>query len=1215
MSLTSSSTTAEPSPTGAPDAAGACLRVHGHHSLLTGVGSPAELLERGWELGLESVALCDVDSIAGVVELLQAHARLLGAWEDGRRAGAPPPRPIVGAELSDAQGRSGRVVALVREEAGWASLCKLVSARRLGADPGSVQPAELEGARFDLVDAVLETHAGLALLVDHPRLVLELGGRLPEGSLFAALPAPPPGLAARDRRTWTLFDPPEPTDPDTLDLIDAGKTPPPARPTAAVVLGLVAAAGSLGVPLVAAPDTYLARAADLPHHRVRAAIRGNALVERVPEDWLAREPAHLMGGAEQRALLLPYEDFVDEDADGLLARTAELARSCCFTPPLGGVVFPQLDLGTDKSPYSELTRLAFEGAAERYRPITPPVVERLEMELGAIDALGFAAYFLLVHKIAGFAKGRGIPCVGRGSAADSLVAYCLGLTDADPIRYRLPFERFLNPTRADRPDIDLDFCWRRRDEVLDAVYETFGATRTAMIATLGTFGLRSAFREAAVALGLAPAEFERWSRRLPWGVPARSAWREPPAKLAHLAQNPVAQAVANLPECRTFPYERFDATLDAAAGLLEVPRHMGLHPGGVVVAPRSITEHTACARAAKGPVVTQFDKDGVEAIGLVKMDLLGNRALTVVDDCVKLLATECGVDLDIQAIPEDDPETGELLATGRTVGCFQVESPGMRNLLKQTAARTMDDVIQAIALIRPGPASSGMKDAYVRRFRGREEPTPPHPLLAEVLADTYGVMLYQEDVMQVAVTLAGMTLAEADGLRRALSKRRSAELERLEARFLAGAAERGVTGDEARHVWELVANFATFGFCKAHAVTYGRISYRTAWLKAHFPVPFLASFLASHTGYYAQRVYVEEARRLGAAILGPDVNKSGADYAFARVPADPGGPAGSARPTRGAPVPGSEHPAGQAAGWPGIRAGLGQVKGLSETSITAILEGREAEGPFLSLPDLLERTCLARDEAEALIRTGALDAFDRTRPELLWRLHLLKSPARRAPRRIPGEASLDPVALESLRATPATRQAERLPGRVAEPASLFAGNTGWGDDGGRLPLTGKPGTGPSPTQPMLAFPPRELAAAALPALPDPDPRERALGELELLGFTCSLHPVALFGDKLPTPNGRAPELTPCGELDRLAGHRVHLFGWVAASRRLRGGDGRWMRFLTLEDESGLAEAAIFADAYERLAPRLSGPGPYLVSGTVEDQLGSCTLHVEDVHAE
>ncbi len=1161
-----------------------------------GVDSPANLLVRGAQLGLGGLGLCDVDSVAGLVEFVQAWERL--------EADLPGqgPRPILGAEISDPKGQPGRVVALVTSGEGWKSLCKLVSARRLGADPGGVAPEDLHGpASFLLVDAVLEFSAGLIFLVDHPRLLFALAGRLGEEQLFAGLPVPPPGLgrgasSAVSDATWSLFDAPSPPDPEHLHFIEAGKAPPPVRPNPMVVEALVGTAKALGIPMVAAPDCYFAQAEGQAAHRIRAAIRGNALVERVPDAWLAPDTSSLECAARMRELYDGYGPLLENTADSPVASTIDalfeqtnhIADRCRFTPELGGVIFPKLDLEAGRTAYSELAQLAFDGMSKRYRPLTPAVTRRMETELSAIDELGFSAYFLLVHRIAGFAKDSGIPCVGRGSAADSLVAYCLGLTDADPIRYKLPFERFLNPTRKDRPDIDLDFCWRRRDEVLEAVYETFGPTRTAMISTCGTFGLRSAFREAALAVGLAPAEFNRWSKRLPWSTPAPSTWREPPAGLSHMAHNPVAQAFANLPDCKHFPFDRFGGTLDAAALLLDVPRQMGLHPGGVVVAPHSITDHVACARAAKGPVVTQFDKDGVEAIGLVKMDLLGNRALTVLDDCLKILRDECGVEVDLEAIPEDDALTGELLAAGRTIGCFQIESPGMRNLLKQTAARTMDDVIQSIALIRPGPAGSGMKDAYVRRFRGLEEATPPHPLLEDVLSETYGVMLYQEDVMQVAVALAGMTLGESDRLRRALSKRGGSELEILQARFMEGSRQRGVATKDARHVWELVANFAAFGFCKAHAVTYGRISYRTAYLKAHFPVPFLAAFLASHTGYYAARVYVEEARRLGAAILGPDINRSGADYAFARLK-----------------------------GWPGLRAGLGQVRGLSEDTVAAILSSREADGPFLSLPDVIERTPAQRDEVEALIRTGALDAFDRTRPELLWRLHLLHGPARKAPRLTHGERPLDAMALESLGRSHGDRVAETVPSAGASPG-LFDGNTGWGGSGGRLPFTAAqvPGslprqTAPTPStgrpqQPSLAFPRRELGAAALPALPDPGAIERALAELELLGFSTNLHPVRLFGD---------PDLsafTPCAELDSLAGTRITLLGWVAASRRLRGADGQWMRFLTLEDESGLAEAALFATANARWSHMLTDHGPFLVTGTVEEQMGACTLHVEHV---
>ncbi|MCA8980049.1 MAG: DNA polymerase III subunit alpha, partial [Planctomycetes bacterium] len=545
------------------------------------------------------------------------------------------------------------------------------------------------------------------------------------------------------------------------------------------------------------------------------------------------------------------------------------------------------------------------------------------------------------------------------------------------------------------------------------VYELFGAERTALISTLNRFGLRAAFRETALAEGLPPAVVNRWSKLVPHYAPGAAkadfdgdvADRDPDGDGANdgsadrVSEAPPEPGVTNQerlameraraerrvgggpdgvlelalrssPEARGFPFddERWARVLRHAERLLDAPRHHGLHPGGVVVAPGPITDVVACQRAAKGVVVTQFDKDAVEAIGLVKMDLLGNRALTVVDDCLRSLAAR-GVTPDLERIDENDPRTAALLREGRTIACFQVESPGMRNLLKQTGAADMDAVIQAVALIRPGPASSGMKDAYVRRFRGLEEPTPPHPRLVDLLCRTQGVMLYQEDVMQVAARMAGMDLAEADQLRRALKKRDAHRLEALAERFLEGCAGEGIPRAEAAPVWELIANFASFGFCKAHAVTYGRIAYRCAWLKAHHPADFLCAFLESDTGYYRTRVYVEEARRMGTPILGPDVNKSAEGFRLEEV----------------------------APGAVGLRIGLRSVKGITRKTLERILAERE-RAAFLSLPDFLERSGARTDECEALIQCGAFDAFDRTRPELSWRLHLLRTPQTRPPK-------------------------------------------------------------------------------------------------------------------------------------------------------------------------------------------------------------------------
>lgn len=1189
------------------------LRVHGHHSMLTGVDAPKQLIERAAELALPALALADVDTASGVVDLARAARRIRGV------------RPIVGAEISDPSGLPGRVVALAKDGEGWRNLCKLVSARQLGGDPGETR-ARLDGPEaFRVVDEVVRRQAGLVLLVDHPRLVMEFAGRVDERALYAAIS--PASLALRvargvprnaaraandDRRRGGVrsagidaFDVRRRGDEE---LLETPKVPAPEPPVAAQELVEVSRACDIAT--LAVPDTYYAHASSAADHRTRVAIKHNALAHDLPESWLASRPAHLLTAAEMRAL---YADLPEvpgpfaRSALGAIERTLDVADACRFELDLDRLLFPQATLAPGETPYSRLAALAFRGASERYRPLKPEVVHRLEYELTTIDKLGFSGYFLLVVQIADFARAQGIPYVGRGSAADSLVAYCLRLTDADPLRYRLTFERFLNPTRKDRPDIDLDFCWRRRDEVLGHVDALFGAERTAMIATIATCGVRAAFREAALVEGVPPALANRWSRRLPLyptgssvaaealgilhggqattsGVRTRERGTRPaPAPIALpacLADNEVAELFARTPEARGFPFDdpRIRRVLHAADRLVGVPRHYGLHPGGVVVAPGPITDFLPCQRATKGCVVTQFDKDAVEAIGLVKMDLLGNRALTTVDDCLKALARD-GVQVDLDALPEDDPATARTLREGRTLGCGQIDSPGMRNLLQQIGATKMDDVIQALALMRPGPAGSGMKDEYVRRHRGLEPQHAPHEWLTELLWDTHGLMLYQEDVMHVAARVAGMDLAEADVLRRALQKRKNAEdLPALRERFVGGAIDQGIDRAQALDVWKLVENFASFGFCKAHAVTYGRIAYHAAWLKSHHPSTYLAAFLESDTGYYATRVYVEEARRLGVTILPPDVNASAKHAWHAH---------------------GARH---------AIRVPLGRVRGVGAATLDAIVVAREKDGRFTSLPDFLERTGAQGDEVEALIRCGAFDGFDRPIPELLWRLHLLRAPARRVPK----DAALDARELAALRATPRSREDARAKDSLRAARAKTAGWSGAGIGIGNLDL--------APGETTSLFGPPETGAPALPRLPDLDRAARGRLEHELLGLTVSAHPTALFPcpadariaarDDVGGESARPVNPTSARDVPRLAGARITLRGWTAATRPVRTVDGRVMRFLTLEDETGLAEIVIFADVYERDGAHLAERGVLCVTGTVEDHMGACTLHAE-----
>ncbi|MCA9002697.1 MAG: hypothetical protein KDB61_12290, partial [Planctomycetes bacterium] len=398
----------------------------------------------------------------------------------------------------------GRLICLVRDEAGYRNLCKLVSARQLGHDPGSPRDENEDG--FDLVHAAVRWQEGLFFLADHPHLLLQLYGRVKAGQVFAALPPRNPDTPRG--QGYTL---PRPTGGSI-------KTPDPAPPFARTEL--IDAARTTGAALLAVPDMYYPTPRDRAQHRLQVAIKRGALLVDLPPSWMCAEPGHLLDGERMHTAYadvcdVPGEWPVEGEGPAPLLRTLAVAKACDYAPPLGGVLFPRVDLEDHETPYSKLCQMAFDGARKRYRPIPPEVMERLNYELSTLEKLGFAPYFLLVERIAAFAKKEGIPHVGRGSAADSLVAYCLELTDADPLRYKLPFERFLNPGRKDRPDVDLDFCWRRRDEVLQHVFELFDPSRTAMISTLNRFGARSAFREAALAHGIPPAEFQRWSHRIP----------------------------------------------------------------------------------------------------------------------------------------------------------------------------------------------------------------------------------------------------------------------------------------------------------------------------------------------------------------------------------------------------------------------------------------------------------------------------------------------------------------------------------------------------------------------------------------------------------------------------------------------------------------------------------------------------------------------------
>lgn len=668
-------------------------------------------------------------------------------------------------------------------------------------------------------------------------------------------------------------------------------------------------------------------------HRVLSAIRLNKTIDTLDAHETAPPGAWFRSPDEMAKLYGEWPETVEN--------AQWVAEQCHLELQLGTPLFPQCDLPQDETPFSFLWKRAFEGVNTRYKNLTPQIVERLHRELDVIYRLGFAPYFLIVWDIVQHAVALDIPIVGRGSAANSLVAYALGITRVDPFKYDLYFERFLNPSRTDCPDIDLDICWRRRDEVIDYVYKKYGDERVAMICTFNTFQARSALRDVAKTFGLTEDEINDIVRQLP-----------------HYKASDVRTVVKFLPECRylRLDQEPLKSILEISEQLDAYPRHLSIHSGGLVIAPEPLTHFVPLQRSTKGILITQYDMHPIEDLGLIKMDLLGHRSLTVIQETVNMVRENRGIMLDIEHLPDPDPLTADLIRNGRTIGCFQIESPAMRALLKATRADSTDMLIKTLSLVRPGPSGSGMKKHFIDRHRGLEETVHLHPSLETVLGDTYGVMLYQEDILKVAHVIAGLTLGEADGLRRAMTKKRSPhEMAKSMKGFIEKAIANGVAEQQAEEIWGLMSNFAEYSYCKAHASTYGELSYQCTYLKAHFPAEFMAGVLSNRGGFYHPAVYIEEARRCGVRIIPPAVNKSRFEYSVEDM---------------------------------SIRMGFVEIRNLTHSAVQGLLAARKA-APFESFCDLCQRAHLTYADADILIQSGACDELGHTRPEMLWELKML----------------------------------------------------------------------------------------------------------------------------------------------------------------------------------------------------------------------------------
>ena len=685
------------------------------------------------------------------------------------------------------------------------------------------------------------------------------------------------------------------------------------------------------------------------------------------------------------------------DLPEALAGTEFLARNSCPYPAKAAkTIFPPVEEVKGQTAYGQLYQRCHQGLLRRHGEVQRPMLERLTRELQVIDEMGFVPYFLVVGEIIDEARRLGIASAGRGSGAASIVAYALGITQVDPIRHQLRFERFLHPHRSDLPDIDIDLCWQGREDLIDHVYQRHGTSRTAMICTRQVLQVRSALREAARAHGVAPLEIDRLSRRLPHRLEGSIG--------AYLHDDPVLASLSLSAKSKR-------TLLEDAEWLRGRPHHRSIHPGGICIADRPIAQIVGLERAHRGITITQLDMYSIEHTGLIKIDLLGNRCISELGTVRDLIEERSGESLDIDGIPEECSQTADLVREGRTLGCFQLESPGMRALLIQMQAQNASDVIQSVALIRPGPSAGGLKDAYCRRIRGEEEPRPPHPALDNLLADQQGLLLYEENVMETIATLMQIPLAQADVLRRQLAKAVRAEddtaLEKLGEQFVTAALGNGYGIRESQELWQHLFSFARYSFNKSHAASYGLLAWRSAWLKTHHPAEFMCALFRHHAGMYPFSAFVAEARRMGVSLRLPCIHRSQSDFAME---------------TDGA-----------------IRLPLSIIHGSRRESIRRVF----AERPFSSPEDLIRRTRLPLSELEDWILLGALDDFDIPRPRLIWRCVTRHSRERKeSPHIVSGDLpGISDVGPELVDFTPARKLREemRLLGAAisAHPMSLF----------------------------------------------------------------------------------------------------------------------------------------------------------------------------------
>ncbi len=829
---------------------------------------------------------------------LTDHNRLTGAIRFYDKARSLGIKPIIGAEIDLEDGY--HLTLLCKDMRGYSNLCRLLTQAHLsnqGRPPGVTK------------ETLGKFGTGLVVLSGCSKG--EIPTLIKKGNIEEAKKA-----ACYYRE---IFD-----NDFFVELIRY-----PSREAMRDSYGLANLAGEEGIPTVATNNVHYA---EVEEYKVKEMI--NAIDQNIPVSQLRgyrTVEQYLKSPGEMAGLFKDCPEAMD--------MTEEIASRCNLELELGKPRFPRFDLPEGESDYSYLSKIALVGVPKKYGSLTTKVKSRLEHELDTIRILGFCGYFLVVWDIVQWARKRGIRCQARGSAVDSLVVYALDISNVDPIEYDLLFERFMHPLRHEPPDIDLDIDRRRRNEVRDYIYHKYGSENVACVGTINTYMARGAIRDVGKALQIPKEVVE-----------------EACQGIHYLSASRLMDCADTLPELKGSPVYRRPELADffkLCTAIDGFPKHLSVHLGGLLIGNGRLSDLVPLEWSSGGDIISQYDKDDIERLGVVKLDLLSLPTLTVIGDTLANIRESRGIDIDIDKIPKNDARSFTTLRDSKTIGTFQLESPAQREMAGRLLPERFEDIIISISLVRPGPLKSNMDKDYLPRRHGKEAVTYLHPKLKNALSETLGVILYQEQVLRVAHDLAGMSYAEADGFRRAMTHDRSdEEMGKMRVSFISRSINGGVSKEVAEKVFEQLAAFAAYGFCKAHAVAYARLAYQTLWLKCHYPADFFAAVLSNQPmGYYPSSVLIADAKRFGVEILPLDINSSLDRYAV---------------------EDGS------------IRVSLKQLRGMSREAQESILSER-AKGKFTSLRNFVLRTNVSQPILVNLLRIGAFDSLG-SRKKLLLEL-------------------------------------------------------------------------------------------------------------------------------------------------------------------------------------------------------------------------------------